>query len=401
MPINPLEVPNFGNVQAYSGGADFTPLAKLGDIYAATQDRNRMLSTLGQLGQDPTQNAMLMIRSGNPDIAAQGLHLMQQITAQKDIEQRQAESVREFETRNKIAQAQEARAAEDARRASPEYRLGVAKANNLDMSDPEVQGYIQGGDYPGVKPNVGLGQLTWAKKTNPDTGEEEDVAYERDKRGNLIEAKPPPGTRLVPPTEVLEQKAELSKTRSDAVQKQEDAKLAAQRAINSANHMDELVKKSFHMGKWGSEHLADILQHAPEGTPGKEAASATLEMRNEALREMMTHVKESFGGRPSDREDQWMLEAQAAVGADLRTQQNIIKRGRDLAKENLFVAKKTAEDMRSGAYYKKGYVAPEIPTEVTPPAPAGTTPPPAATSPQDASLADIMREKARRLKAAK
>src|SRR5215472_11051879 len=92
----PIDTFSFPMPQAFSGGADFAPLANLGNVYQQGQDRQRMLATLGQMGNDPTQNAMLLIKSQNPEMVQQGLHLMNQITEQKRYAEAQAEKVREF-----------------------------------------------------------------------------------------------------------------------------------------------------------------------------------------------------------------------------------------------------------------------------------------------------------------
>jgi len=345
MAINPLSVPNFGG--PYSGGADFAPLGNLGNVMQAQQDRQRQLAALGQLGTDPTQNAMTLIKSNDPRLAQQGIELMQNITRQKYLESQQSESVRQFG----LEQADR-----DAR-----LKLAQEEAERSKVSGP----------------------LQWGKRKNPVTGEDEDVAYQRDKYGNWQEARPEEGARFSPPAEIAEEKRGLNKQQMQDVSVESNAALAANRAIESADKMEKMAKKSFHLGKWGSESLASITQHFPEGTPGREEAINTLQMSNEALRNMMDTVKASFGSRPSDKEDAWAREANAAIGADFETQRRVINRGRELAQENLKIAKKRATDMRSGEFYKKGYQDPafEPLTEPTAPlAPALPTGPPTAAS---------------------
>src|SRR6516164_255856 len=345
MPINPLSVPNFGG--PFSGGADFAPLGNLGNVMQAQQDRQRQLAALGQLGTDPTQNAMTLIKSNDPRLAQQGIELMQNITRQKYLESQQSESVRQF-------------GLEQANR-DERLRLAKEEAERSKVSGP----------------------LQWGKRKNPVTGEDEDVAYQRDKYGNWQEARPEEGARFSPPAEIAEEKRGLNKQQMQDVSVESNAALAANRAIESADKMETMAKKSFHMGKWGSESLASITQHFPEGTPGREEGINTLQMANESLRNMMDTVKASFGSRPSDKEDAWAREANAAIGADFETQRRVINRGRELAQENLKIAKKRATDMRSGEFYKKGYQDPafEPLAEPTAPlAPALPTGPPTAAS---------------------
>src|SRR6516162_9070253 len=152
MPINPLSVPNFGG--PYSGGADFAPLGNLGNVMQQQQDRQRQLAALGQLGTDPTQNAMTLIKSNDPRLAQQGIELMQNITRQKYLESQQAESQREFALTNKLAQAKEARAQRAEDYDSEEGRRnrlveGQKLNPNLPSPDsPEGQYFIHSGNWP-------------------------------------------------------------------------------------------------------------------------------------------------------------------------------------------------------------------------------------------------------------
>ena len=134
MAINPLSVPNFGG--PYSGGADFAPLGNLGNVMQAQQDRQRQLAALGQLGTDPTQNAMTLIKSNDPRLAQTGLELMQNITRQKYLESQQEESKREFAQTQGLAR--EKFEAED-----PDSRLeSWVKAHpGKDPQSPEAQAY--------------------------------------------------------------------------------------------------------------------------------------------------------------------------------------------------------------------------------------------------------------------
>jgi hypothetical protein len=102
MPINPLSVPNF-SVTPYSGGADFSQLANLGNVFQEGQMQNRRLAVLGQMGNDPTQNAMLMIRSGDPKMVQTGLELQNQITTQARYAAQQQEQIRQFNETQKFA----------------------------------------------------------------------------------------------------------------------------------------------------------------------------------------------------------------------------------------------------------------------------------------------------------
>jgi hypothetical protein len=127
--------------QAFSGGADFTPLANLGKVYQEGQDRQNRLSALAQLGNDPNQNALTLIQSGDPTLAQAGLTMQGQ---QAD----RAERQREWEAGNTRAQAIEARAAARDQEDSAEGRTQKLVAANLNPNDPAYQVYVATGAQP-------------------------------------------------------------------------------------------------------------------------------------------------------------------------------------------------------------------------------------------------------------
>src|SRR6516225_11582583 len=142
MPINPLSVPNFGG--PYSGGADFAPLANLGNVMQAQQDRQRQLAALGQLGTDPTQNAMTLIKSNDPRLAQQGIELMQNITRQKYLESTQAENVRQFNIQQQGEEATRKLAREKFESEDPDTRQESWLKGHPggDVNSPQAQAYI-------------------------------------------------------------------------------------------------------------------------------------------------------------------------------------------------------------------------------------------------------------------
>ena len=101
--VNPL---TFQTPQAFSGGADFSQLSKLGDIYRAGQDRDAQQTALQRLGNDPAMNAQILIKSGVPSLAQLGISMQNQLASQ-------TEHVREWEAGNTRAQAAETRAQSD------------------------------------------------------------------------------------------------------------------------------------------------------------------------------------------------------------------------------------------------------------------------------------------------
>ena len=358
MAINPLSVPNFGG--PYSGGADFAPLGNLGNVMQAQQDRQRQLAALGQLGTDPTQNAMALIKSNDPRLAQTGLELMQNLTRQKYQEAQQAESVRQF---NLEQQDREAR-----------LKLAQEEAQRGKFSGP----------------------IQYGTKTDPATGETKTVGIQRDARtGEYTEVEPPKGISLLSPEEMAIQKSQKN---LDEIRNQQEAIRASARTIESADRAEKIARAAIHLPFHMAEPIADVWQFA-KGMPGQEAAVATKQLAQDALQNMIGQVKGTFGGRSSTKQDQWLKDAQAAPNQSLDFQLGVINRGRDLAKENQWISQQTAEDMKTGKYYKPGYVDPALrvpkelqasgdpiprsggagtapPAGVPPPVPTGWTPPP-------------------------
>jgi hypothetical protein len=74
---------SFPQPQAFSeANIDWSPLANLGNVFQQAQDRQRKLSALQQLGADQKQNALALIQSGDPQLAAQGIGLQNTLSSQ-------------------------------------------------------------------------------------------------------------------------------------------------------------------------------------------------------------------------------------------------------------------------------------------------------------------------------
>ena len=202
MPINPLSVPNFGG--PYSGGADFAPLGNLGNVYQAQQDRQRQLAALGQLGTDPTQNAMTLIKSGDPKLAQQGLELMNQATAQKRYAQELA-----------IRQSAENRAQKVFEQDSPEYRKQQIIDAGLDPNAPESKVFMATGqNFP--TPRVGVGPPSYVRDPQGKVHE-----FRPSSTGEQVESRYPEGYTPVSPEELAAEKAQgmsMGKARATAIQ---------------------------------------------------------------------------------------------------------------------------------------------------------------------------------------
>jgi hypothetical protein len=140
MAINTL---GFPMPQAFSGGADFSQLANLGTVYQQQQDRTTKLQALGQLGDDPTKNAMIMIKSGDPELAQHGVTLMNTIQQQNRQNAQEAERQREFQLNYQISQSEEARKQAQFEADDPDARLEkwTAAHPGQDPNSPAAQAY--------------------------------------------------------------------------------------------------------------------------------------------------------------------------------------------------------------------------------------------------------------------
>ena len=132
----------FPTPQAFSGGADFSPLANLGNVYQQAQDRQRMQAALAQMGNDPAANAQALIRTADPRLVEAGVRAM---ASQADRAQYQQQ----------IDLARQKWEAEQEQNSS-EYRTKQAVANGLDPKAPEVRAWIMTGqNFPTAR--VGMG----------------------------------------------------------------------------------------------------------------------------------------------------------------------------------------------------------------------------------------------------
>lgn len=112
MAVAALQLPQQGPIS--QAPFDWSPLAKLGDVYMQGQQQANQQSALSQLGNDPTQNAQILIKSGVPSLAQLGINLQQQQATS-------AESRREFDLQQAIRQHQDARAAAAERRTAEDW----------------------------------------------------------------------------------------------------------------------------------------------------------------------------------------------------------------------------------------------------------------------------------------
>jgi hypothetical protein len=234
---------SFPTPQAYSGGADFTPLANLPKIYQQAQEDAQKRDALNALGDDPTANMQTLIKSGVPSLAQLGLSMQSQQAARD-------EQVREFNAQQSIRQAAENRAqqtfdedtptgraqklvaaglkpndyrlfvatgqnppseiaAAQERRAqttfeqgqavaTPEARRQTAVAQGWDVKDPGIRNWIvTGQNLPDLaSANKASLQPVYGTRKNPATGQDETVMMQPTGTGDVVESKLPPGVSI-------------------------------------------------------------------------------------------------------------------------------------------------------------------------------------------------------------
>lgn len=247
----------------------------------------------------------------------------------------------------KIREAEEQRKATEFQQtqqlATPDQREAYARAHGLKIDDPAVRAWIvTNQNFPTAR--VGTGPPSYVK--GPDGQIHE---FRQSSTGEPVETQYPPGYSPMSPTELAEAKKTPTAADRKAIRDADAQTEAARTAIVSLNHMKELSNQAWHLGP-ATGAAGYATSFLPEGYGGTSGA-ATEELRNEALQRMMTNVKSAFGGNPSNKEDQWLLEAQASSDKSQKVQQDIIDRGIQLMQDRLQYNRDQADELRKGTYY--------------------------------------------------
>jgi hypothetical protein len=340
MAINQVSFPT---PQAFSGGVDFSPLANLGNVVRQGQQQAAQQQALAQLGPDPVANSQFLIKSGVPELVQAGVRMQgQQAT--------NAEDIRQFNAQQQVREQQLGLAKERAEADTPEYRT------------KQQQQAIAAGQLPPES----MSDPAWSSWRM--TGQ------------NI------PSAAIVAPQTAMDRKAIR-----DADQQVE----SIGQSIDQIDRMKENIDKAFHLGPLTGPvgYAASFLPEGYGGTAGK----ATEMISNEALRQMIGQIKASFGSNPSNKEDAWLLKAQASVDKAPDVQKQILQEGRDLLVERQRYARDQAAELRGGTYYGKTHKDFTTPT-ATPAAPAGSAgttaaspAAPAATTAATPTLGDFMK----------
>ena len=303
MAVQQLQIPS-SNINNLVDQSQWSQLANLGNVYQQAQDRARQQATLAQLGTDPTANNQLLIKSGIPDLMKLGVE-------QQNRQTTQAQSASQFTQAQALRQKQFDLLTKKYNEDSPEYR-----GRQLDDM-------------------ISAGTLPPEAKSDP--------AW----RAWQATGQNIPSTAIVAPQTAADRKAIR-----DADQQAE----TIGQSIQQIDKLKENIGKAFHLGPLTGPvgYAASFL---PEGYGG-EAGTATELATNEALRSMIGQVKASFGSNPSNKEDAWLLKAQASVDKAPKVQQQILDEAKDLLIQRQKYAKDQAEELRPEGvkgYYGKGH----------------------------------------------
>lgn len=147
--VNPI---SYQPQQAYSGGADFSQLANLGNVYQKAQEQARQQSALGMLGQGEEADTRTLLQSGVLPLAQLGLGMQDKSVTRQREDLRNVVLDRRADTADRraggyltIAQQQERRASEASEEATPEGRRKKLIAANMNPDDPNFAAHIATG----------------------------------------------------------------------------------------------------------------------------------------------------------------------------------------------------------------------------------------------------------------
>lgn len=220
MAVAPIQ---YQQQQAFSGGADFSQLSKLGDIYRNAQAEQRRQTALGMLGGDPNADAATLLRSGDPGLVQLGINMRNRSIDQQREDARYAITDPRAERQLSIQEQQDKRAANADVRASfadqrdaERLKLLQEKAARENRSLEEVVGERhQAWVSRGLKPEgpaykewlfneevtnenaAGKASLSPVYGTRKnEKGEDVTVAMQPTGTGEFVESKLPPGVSI-------------------------------------------------------------------------------------------------------------------------------------------------------------------------------------------------------------
>jgi hypothetical protein len=189
MAINPIsyQVP-----QAFSGGADFTPLAKLGDVYQAQQDRQAQQTALAQLGGGEASDTLALIRSGVPSLATIGLNMQNKVIERQREDQANALEKAHWEAKFALLKDEaERKNMTPLELAQEKTKAWVALGKKV--GDPGYDEYVFGTTQSATN-KAGLSPV-WGTRKN-EAGQDEPVMLQTTGSGKAIATELPPGVKV-------------------------------------------------------------------------------------------------------------------------------------------------------------------------------------------------------------
>jgi hypothetical protein len=358
--VNPISFPT---PQAYSAGADFTPLANLGNVYQKAQEQARQQEALASLGLDPEANAQILTGSGVLPLAQLGLSMQDKSIARQREDAANALAQSNWQQQQAIRAAQEKRAAETFEEDSPEgrrkklveagvnpddpaytiyratgekppsiiqqqaerraqitfdqqqkyatreQRLQAVKDGELNIDDPEIRRWVAlGGEIPDpAKQRLGLGTPTFTQDTDGTVH-----AWQLSANGTPVEVKVPQGQTILGPGQLAQQKAEGA-----AVGKATGAaKVALPDIVRNLDATDETLDKIInHPGKsMALGRGSQIPEWMVAGTDIGDFREQVKRLSGEAMAQTMASLKGAGLGSVSDFEQKTMIAAFVAAG---------------------------------------------------------------------------------------
>jgi hypothetical protein len=85
---------------------------------------------------------------------------------------------------------------------------------------------------------------------------------------------------------------------------------------------------------------------------GSEGGKATEELTNVITSNSLAELKSIFGGNPTEGERKILLDIQGSVNKAPDVREKIFARAKQMAQRRLDLARKQAEEIRGGDYYK-------------------------------------------------
>lgn len=352
MPVNSVSFPT---PQAYSGGADFSPLANLPNIYQQSQQRAAQQQALGQLGNDPTANAQALISSNDPTLAQLGIRMQQQQA--QDVESR-----REFEAQQRIREQTAAQAKATFEEDSPTARAQKLVDQGIDPKDPAWRPWIiTGQGAPDPNKVSKADQVVAETLGNYKAGKALGMTDDQAKAYAANKGKLP--------------KEDLTATEERAATDADNRVLAAQDVIANIKQMREVSPKA-----WSGfeSHLSGPAQSFLPSALVPQGAVETEKLKNLALMNVASQAKATFGARLNMKEVELLNKIETTPDMDDKARQAIYDQVETMMNRHLTQAQQQATGIRNKTYFKPGgnVLPPEPATQqVTPATPATTAKP--------------------------